>query len=190
MLTAQYYKKHQHVANQTMQAIVQSHSQSQAKLMFVTIDNFDCTKMNLHFKNSQLWKGSFKVKTCIASPPPPYDNLWFSSTHNEQKAQQVCMCSVVPTINCVSLFKPTQSLEALGHGHLAIKSNIRPWDLGLPNSYSLDHCGISAASRHKLAFTSILYSLLVTPARHCITIATNIFLVKIVIVITNQKRLI
>ena len=31
---------------------------------------------------------------------------------------------------------------------------IRSQDLGLPNEYSLGHCGLSGASRHKLAFTS------------------------------------
>ena len=37
---------------------------------------------------------------------------------------------------------------------------IRSQDLGLPNEYSLGHCDLSAASRHKLAFTSRHYALL------------------------------
>ena len=37
---------------------------------------------------------------------------------------------------------------------------IRPQDLGLLNKYSLGHCGLSAASRRKLAFTSRHYALL------------------------------
>ena len=37
---------------------------------------------------------------------------------------------------------------------------IRPRDLGLLNKYSLGHCGLSAASRHKFAFTSRHYPLL------------------------------
>ena len=37
---------------------------------------------------------------------------------------------------------------------------VQPRDLGLLNKYSLGHCGLSAASRRKLAFTSRHYSLL------------------------------
>ena len=40
------------ISNQSVPAIVQSHSQSQARLKFVTtlgMDNFYCTKMNTHF---------------------------------------------------------------------------------------------------------------------------------------------
>ena len=37
---------------------------------------------------------------------------------------------------------------------------IRSQDLGLPNEYSLGHCGLSAASTHKLAFTSRHFALL------------------------------
>ena len=44
---------HQCISNQSMSAFVQCYSQSQARLMFVAtleMDNFDCTKMNAHFK--------------------------------------------------------------------------------------------------------------------------------------------
>ena len=34
------------------------------------------------------------------------------------------------------------------------------WDLGLLNKYNIGHCGLSAASRHKLVFTSRHYTLL------------------------------
>ena len=37
---------------------------------------------------------------------------------------------------------------------------IRSQDLGLPDEYSLGPCGLSAASRHKLAFTRRIYALL------------------------------
>ena len=37
---------------------------------------------------------------------------------------------------------------------------IRSQDLGLPDEYSLAHCGLSAACRRKLAFTRRLYALL------------------------------
>ena len=36
----------------------------------------------------------------------------------------------------------------------------RPRDMGLLNKYSLGHCGLSAASRHKFAFISRHYALL------------------------------
>ena len=39
---------------------------------------------------------------------------------------------------------------------------IPPQDLGLPNEYTLGHCGSSVASRHKLASTSRHYSVLTT----------------------------
>ena len=35
-----------------------------------------------------------------------------------------------------------------------IRLGIRSQNLGQPNEYSLGHCGLSAASRHKLAFTT------------------------------------
>ena len=46
---------HQCISSQSMLAFVQSYSQSQARLMFVTtlgMDNCDCTKMNAHLEAS------------------------------------------------------------------------------------------------------------------------------------------
>ena len=60
-------------------------------LTFVTaleMDNFDCTKINAHFKNSQLvWGMGYKWKHKIASPtfPPffmPVNNSWLCSTYD------------------------------------------------------------------------------------------------------------
>ena len=48
----------------------------------------------------------------------------------------------------------------LGHDHLSTRLGTRSQDLGLPIEYSLGHCGLSTASRHKLAFTSRHYALL------------------------------
>ena len=66
---------HQHVSDQSRPAFVQSHSQSQTMLTFVTaleMDNFDCTKINAHFKNSQLVCGmGYKWKHTLLAPPFP-----------------------------------------------------------------------------------------------------------------------
>ena len=73
-----------------MPAFVQSYSQSQAKLMFITtlgMDNFDCTKMNAHFKNiHSLSTGGAhsQVEASIHSPLPLMspNNSQLCSTHN------------------------------------------------------------------------------------------------------------
>ena len=64
--------------NVCMLAFVQSYSQSQARLMFATtlgMDNFDCTKMNAHFKKFTAclregviheWKQALVVRTLPA----------------------------------------------------------------------------------------------------------------------------
>ena len=48
--------------------------------------------------------------------------------------------------------KPSPALQAPGH---CLQLYLR--DLGLSNKYTLGHCGLSAASRHKLASTSRYY---------------------------------
>ena len=60
-----------------MSAFLQSYSQSQARLKFVTtlgMDNFDCNKMNAYFKkNSQLDYGKVSFTIGRNSPTsPPY----------------------------------------------------------------------------------------------------------------------
>jgi len=59
-----------------MPLIVQSHSQSLARLMFVTslqMDHFDCTKMNACFnslcmRRAQLWMEEYSINSTF----PPY----------------------------------------------------------------------------------------------------------------------
>ena len=60
-----------------MPAFVKSYSKSQARLMFVTtlgMDNFDCTKMNAHFKKftACLQEGLIRnwKQALLASPLP------------------------------------------------------------------------------------------------------------------------
>ena len=64
------------ISNQSMPAFVQSYSQSRARLMFVTtlgMGNFDCTKMNAHFKfTACLQKGLIQEwKQALLAPPLP-----------------------------------------------------------------------------------------------------------------------
>ena len=77
--------------------------------------------------------------------------------------------------SCLSLFLELTTLTAHDILRILVKAQpstrstwprcptrlgIRSQDLGLPSEYSLGHCGPSAASRHKLAFTSRHYALL------------------------------
>ena len=83
------------ISNQSMSAFVQSYSQSQARLMFVAtlgMDNFDCTKMNAHFKKftACLREGLIhEWKQALLAPPLPLmslNNSRFCSPHNSSAA--------------------------------------------------------------------------------------------------------
>ena len=74
---------------------VQSYSQSQARLMFVTtlgMDKFDCTKMNANYKKftTCLWEGLIhEWKQALITPPHPLmslNNSQLCSTHNQRSA--------------------------------------------------------------------------------------------------------
>ena len=125
-----------------MLAFVQSYSQSQARLMFVTtlgMDNFDCTKMNAHFNLILL------------------SNSRLCSTHKHSSASFLLCHSINEILRILVQAQPsTRSTGPRSHTRLGIRSQ----DLGLPDEYSLGPCGLSAASRHKLAFTRRLYALL------------------------------
>ena len=78
-----------------MPAFVQTYSQTRARLMFVTtleMANFDCTKMNAHFKKftACLREGLIhKWKQALLAPPLPLmslNNSWFCSTHSHRTA--------------------------------------------------------------------------------------------------------
>ena len=86
---------HQCISNQSVPAFVQSYSESQARLMFVTtlgMDNFDCTKMNAHFKKftACLREGLIhEWKQALLAPPLPLmslNNSRFCSTRNSSGA--------------------------------------------------------------------------------------------------------
>ena len=138
-----------------MPAFVQSYSQSQARLMFVTtlgMDNFDCTKMNAHFEKFTGGAHS-RMEANITSPTsPPYvakqlTALFVHSRRLAPKDKLRILVKAQPSTRSTWPRSPTR----LG---------IRPRDQGLLNKYSLGHCGLSAASRHKLAFTSRHHALL------------------------------
>ena len=140
-----------------MPAFVQSYSQSQARLMFVTtlgMDNFDCTKMNAHFEKftACLREGLIhEWKQTLLAPPLPLislNNSRLCSTDSHCSASLwVPQCSTNDKLRILVKAQPsTRSTWPRSPTRLGI----RPRDLGL----LLGHCGLSAASRHKLAFTS------------------------------------
>ena len=120
--------------------------QSQARLMFVTtlgMNNFDWTKMKAHLYHSLFMGGSHsQVEESITSPTSlPYLAKQLTALFLTQPLfSSFGYCSVVPMIYCIFKLKPSPALEAPGHSHQLIR---------LVNKYSLGHCGLSAASRHK-----------------------------------------
>ena len=132
--------------------------------MFVTtlgMDNFDCTKMNAHFKKftACLREGLIhEWKQALLAPPLPLmslNNSRFCSTQNSSGAFFSTAADDILRI-LVKAQPSTRSTRPRSPTRLGIRSQ----DLGLPNEFSLGHCSLSAASRHKLAFTSRHYALL------------------------------
>ena len=134
--------------------------------MFVAIlgiDNFDCTKMNTHFKKfiACLREGLIhEWKQALLAPPLPLmslNNSWFCS--HTTPLQLSCQWQHSTNNILHILVKAQPSTRSTGP-RSPTRLGIRSQDLGLPNEYSLGHCGLSAASRHKLAFTSRHFALL------------------------------
>ena len=148
-----------------MPAFVQSYSQSQAHVCRYTLgmDNFDCTKMNAHFKKftACLWEGLIhEWKQALLAPPLPLmslNNSRFCPTHNSSAA---FLSRQGSTNNIFRILVKAQPSTRSTGPRSPTRLGIRSQDLGLPSEYSLGHCGLSAASRHKLAFTSRHYTLL------------------------------
>ena len=134
--------------------------------MFVTtlgMDNFDCTKINAHFEKftACLREGLIhEWKQALLAPPLPLmslNNSRLCSTHSHRSAPCLSDCSTNDKLRILVKAQPsTRSTWPRSPTRLGI----RPRDLGLLNKYSLGHCGLSAASRHKLAFTSRHHALL------------------------------
>ena len=100
-------------------------------------------------------------KQVLLAPPLPLmslNNSQLYSTHNHS-SQLSCLLqrSTNDILHILVKAQPsTRSTRLRSPNWLGIRSQ----DLGLPNEYSLGHCGLSAASRHNLAFTSRHYALL------------------------------
>ena len=149
-----------------MPAFVQTYSQTQARLMFVTtleMDNFDCTKMNARFQKftACLREGLIhEWKQALLAPPLPLmslNNSRLCSTHSHRTAPLAWLYRTSGKLRILVKAQPsTWSTWPPSPTRLVI----RPRDLGLLNKYSLSHCGLCAASRRKLAFTSKHYTLL------------------------------
>ena len=106
--------------NQSVPAFVQSYSQSQARLMFVTtlgMDSFDCIKMNAHFKKFTAGGANSRVEASITCPtsPPHVAKQLTALFHTQPPFSSFGCWSVAPTTNCVfsvvkaSLAKPDPS---------------------------------------------------------------------------------
>ena len=84
------------------------------------------------------------------------NNSRLCSTHNHSSAS-LMDCSVKDRLHILVKAQPsTWSTGPRSPTGLGIRSQ----DLGLPDEYSVGHCGLSATSRHKLAFTRRYYTLL------------------------------
>ena len=128
--------------------------------MFVTtleMDNFDCTKMNACF---QKFTACLRVEASITSPTsPPYVAKQLTALFYTQLLLSVLLyCTLITTVISCILVKAWPSTRSIGP-RSPTRLGIRSQDLGLPDEYSLGHCGLSSASTHKLAFTSRHYAL-------------------------------
>ena len=92
------------------------YSQSQARLVFVTtlgMDNFDCTKMNAHFKKftACLWEGLIhEWKQALLAPPLPLmslNNSRFCSTHNSLQLSCLLQRSTNDTLRILVKAQPS-----------------------------------------------------------------------------------
>ena len=126
------------------------------------MDNLDCTKINAHFQKciAYLWKGLIdEWKHKLLAPPLLLMLVKkLMAMFHTQSLHHSCLhqCSTDNKLGILVEAQPsTQSIWPWSPTRLGI----RPQYLGLHNKYNLGHYGISAASRHKLAFTSRHYSL-------------------------------
>ena len=137
--------------------------------MFVTtlgMDNFDCTKMNAHFKKftACLREGLIhEWKQALLAPPLPLmslNNSRLCSTSPHTATNQLPWLTDCSTIDKLRILVKAQPSTQSTWPRSPTRLGIRLQDLGLLNKHSFGHCGLSAASRRKLAFTSRHYTLL------------------------------
>ena len=93
------------VSETSIPAFVRSHSQSQARLMFVTtleLDNFDWTDINARFKACLREGLIHKWKDTLVAPPFPYVGIQFTALfHTPPLLTSFVYSIAAPTINCV-----------------------------------------------------------------------------------------
>ena len=134
--------------------------------MFVTtlgMDNFDCTKMNAHFKKftACLREGLIhEWKQTLLAPPLPLMSLNNSRLCSHTTTVQLPWVPERSTNDKLRILVKVQPSTRSTWPRSPTRLGIRPRDIGLLNKYSLVHCGLSATSRHKFAFTSRHYTLL------------------------------
>ena len=116
------------------------------------------------FKNSQLVTGGAhsRVEASITSPTfPPYVGKQLTALFHTQPPLTSRLYTIAAqTVNCVFQLRPSPSTPSTWPLS-PTRLGIRPRDLALPDEYTLGHCDLSAASRHKLASASRQYSLLI-----------------------------
>ena len=110
------------ISNQSMPAVVQSHSQqSQARLMFVTTLTAPKCMHVSKIHNLSMGGAPSRVEARIASPTSPsYVGKQLTALfHTQPLFSFLVYWCVAPTINRVFRLKPSPALESPGHGHLA-----------------------------------------------------------------------
>ena len=96
-----------------------------------------------------------RLGTYVASPTSsPYVSKQLTALFHTQPLLTYLVYSIVCSTNCKLRILVKAQPSAPSTWPLSpTRLDIGLRDLGLPNEYTLGHCGLSAASRHKLAFT-------------------------------------
>ena len=118
----------------------------------------ECTFQKLH--SLSMGGAHSQVEASITSPTsPPYVAKQLPVLFHTQQLSCLWQGSTNDIGLLRILVKAQPSTRSTGP-RSPTRIGIRSQDLGLPSEYSLGHRGLSAASRHKLAFTSRHYALL------------------------------
>ena len=135
--------------------------------------------------------GSFPGNEASFSYYSNFSRLWIFICGLKSVAAKAATAATVPTplplqLACLRQVSTNDILRILVKAQPRTRSTgprpptrlgIRSQDLGLPSEYSLGHCGLSAASRHKLAFTSRHYTLLTATDTTALTKTPLFFLI-------------
>ena len=125
-----------------MPAFAQSHSQSQARLMFVTtlgMDNFDCTKMNAHFEKFTACLREGLIHEWKQALLAPYVAKQLTALFHTQPLFSFLVYCQRSTNDILRILVKAQPSTRSTGPRLPTRLGIRSQDLGLPNEYSLGH---------------------------------------------------